>query len=182
MEQWRLPLGGFPDALRPELFAVVFPRVEVAGTPSADVQPEAAVRRRWDLVPTSDVEGNCSDHPPLRGQRVASMLGRFENCVNQRVVTDVRPGMVHVEDGNVELGRIRGWKRPAVQAHVFEEIVFLMDIASFHRQSESQTVLGLGNDEVHDVAKIVPLLVDRELTVGAGAVLGELARVIDLLP
>src|SRR5688500_17458088 len=87
--------------------------------------------------------------------------------------------MVHVEDGNVELRRIRSRKSAPVQAHVFEEVVLLVNIGSFLR-SEGQTVLGLGIDEAATAAKFVPLLVDRELAVGAGAMLRELARVIDL--
>ena len=58
-------------------------------------------------------------------------LGRFEHGVNQRVVADVRPGVVHVEDGDVDAVAVR--RRLGIRhADVFEEIVRLVDVASWH--------------------------------------------------
>ena len=108
IEKRRFPIVVFVDALRRLRQSVVAARIELTGAAGADVERKAAVRRLGDHESPADVVRQRADLQPFRHEPLARLLRRFENRVHERVVTDVRPRMVHVENGDIFAGSASG--------------------------------------------------------------------------
>src|ERR1700682_1901115 len=92
------------------------------GSACANVEPEASVVRLGELECAPDVVRNDANLLPRGHESGTQLLGGVEHGVDDSVVTDVRPRVIHVEDCDVDaVGGRRG--NGAVDANVFEEIV-----------------------------------------------------------
>src|SRR5207245_11357039 len=110
---------------------VVEPGIEMPRSARADVKREAPIRVGRQHSEAADVERNRAHLHSRFDESVARRLGSFENRVNDGVVADVRPGVIHVQYSDVDPIPLRRWNRIA-GANVFEEIVIAVDVASFH--------------------------------------------------
>ena len=106
MEERRLPGGILADALALRRDAVVLVRVDVPRTAGADVEREAAAGGLGDHAAAAHVEGERADADPgLLGDR-QELAGVVEQGMDEAVVAEVRPAVVHVEHGDVDDARI----------------------------------------------------------------------------
>ena len=94
---------------------------------------ELSVRRRRQQSCASDVVGNRAHFDAGIGERRTKCFRSVENGVHDSVVAEVRPGVVHVEDGDVEAVAV-GRRRRIAGADELEEIVVLVDIAFLHQR------------------------------------------------
>jgi hypothetical protein len=97
----------------------------------SNVNLKASVRRFGQLQRAAHVVRQHT-HFDAGGEEIfAHRLDRFEHGVDDRIVTDVRPRVIHVEKSDVdEIVLLR--RRIAGDADVLEEIVMNMDVALRH--------------------------------------------------
>ncbi len=107
-EQARLPGRVLADALRALARAVVAMGIDVARTPRADVDREASARGVRNHVALPDLEGQGADAQPGRLEDGGQVAGGVLHGVHDRVVPEVRPAVVHVQDGDVDRGLVGG--------------------------------------------------------------------------
>src|SRR6476469_184210 len=89
-EERRLPRVGLLDALRELADAVVQAWVEVSRSAGSDVERETVARLVRYRVAAPDVVREDADLQAGRAER----LGALEHGVDDRVVADVRPGVI----------------------------------------------------------------------------------------
>ena len=103
----------------------------MAGTAGADVEREAAVRTVRQESASPNVVGDRANFQAGVFQGGARSLGGLEDRVNDRVVADVRPGVVHVQHGDVDPASI-GLRDGVRGSGVLKKIVGVVDVASGH--------------------------------------------------
>ncbi len=130
VEERPLPGIALQNALAELGGTVIQARIEVAGTTCADVELETGLRHRQR---TADIEGQHADFLTGVRQDVPHLFGVVEDCVRDRVVPDVRPRMVHVEQRYVDPVRRGRRGVVSVDADVFEELVWDVKISLRHR-------------------------------------------------
>ena len=96
------PRGILVHALAPLGHPVVLPRVDVAGTAGPHVDRESSPRRLGDHARPPHVVGERANLQPRSRERLQEVAARVEDRVNQGVVPQVGPPVVHVENGNVD--------------------------------------------------------------------------------
>src|SRR5207245_6677404 len=92
-------------------------------------EPSVRIRRQQSSAP--DVERNRAHLHAGADQGVARCLSSLEYRVDDGVVADVGPGVIHVEHGDVDPIPL-GCGNGVAGADVLEEIVIAVDVASFH--------------------------------------------------
>ena len=107
-EERRLPGGVLGDPLALRRQAVVGVGVDVPRAAGAGVEGEAAARGLGDLSRAAHVEGErAHPHAGLLGDG-EDLAGGVEQGVDDAVVAEVRPAVVHVEHGDVDDPRLGG--------------------------------------------------------------------------
>ena len=101
----------------PSARAVVLMRVDVARAARADVDREAAAGRLGDHAGAPHLEGERADAAgPLRSSTRGEVAGGVLDGMDERVVAEVRPAVVHVQDGDVDRrARPRAAGRPGAR-------------------------------------------------------------------
>jgi hypothetical protein len=98
----RLPRGVLADALGVGRETVVAVRVEVAGTAGAEVDVEAPARRLGEHAVVAHREGDHAQGETRGGEPRQQVAARLQHGMDERVVAEVRPTVVEVEDGDVD--------------------------------------------------------------------------------
>ena len=88
--------------------AVVLARVDVARPAGAQVERVAVARRLRQHAGAADVEGQDPHPQPGLLERSDRLAARVHDRVDERVVAEVGPAVVHVEDGHVDRPRVGG--------------------------------------------------------------------------
>ncbi len=101
----------------------------------ADVELELPVGRRGENAASANVERKRAHLRARLDQRGAGYFSGVEDGVHDAVVAEVRPGVVHVEDGDVETVAIRR-RRGVTDSDELEKIVMVVDVAFFHRRGQ----------------------------------------------
>ena len=112
-EQRRLPRRRLDDPLA-AVAAVVPPRIDVAGAAGAEVEAAASVGQRRDHEAAPHVAGDDADAQAGGGEGVRHVAGRRPHRHDDRVMADVRPAVVHVEDEHVDAAGLGGRQVPGL--------------------------------------------------------------------
>jgi hypothetical protein len=145
----RLPGGVLADPLAPLRDAVVLGRVDVPGAAGAEVERVASARRVRDPAVAAHVEGEGAHADAGLEDDRQQLAGGVEHRVDQAVVAEVRPAVVHVEHRDVDEPRIgRGEVLGTLDADVLEGAAGGVDrvVGAAERVVSGELVL---TEEVH---------------------------------
>ena len=103
----------------------------MSGAAGRDIDPESPVGIGGQETAAPHVIRNRADLDAGGDKQLARQFRGVENRVDDLIVAEVGPAMVHVEDSDVEAVAI-GRRDRISDARVLEEIVSVVDIAFLH--------------------------------------------------
>src|SRR5687768_6406364 len=112
----------------------------MTGTTCAYVELKASVGRLRDQKPAAYVERENAHLGASPEKLIAAVLGDLENGVDDRVVAEVWPVVIHVQNGDINLVLFR-CRNGVGQTYVFEEILIQMDGSISHRDDPLSRIM-----------------------------------------